>query len=148
MAPLWQLQFDFTSNPNKPLLKQAAIHQTSIQFDGPGPTPTVSSNGNTNGIVWVCENNSSGQAVLHAYDATNVETELFNSGNIGVAAKFAVPTVCNGKVYVGTANSVDLGSGRWGSLIHNQSSDPGRRLACGRGRRFQPRRTSGSGLGK
>jgi FG-GAP-like repeat len=105
-APLWQFQFDFTSNPNKPLLKQAAIHQTSIQFNAPGPTPTVSSNGNTNGIVWVCENNSSGQAVLHAYDATNVETELFNSGNIGVAAKFAVPTVCNGKVYVGTANSV------------------------------------------
>jgi hypothetical protein len=105
-APLWQFQFDFTSNPNKPLLKQAAIHQTSIQFNAPGPTPTVSSNGNTNGIVWVCENNSSGQAVLHAYDATNVETELFNSGNIGVAAEFAVPTVCNGKVYVGTANSV------------------------------------------
>jgi hypothetical protein len=105
-APLWQFQFDFTTDPNKPLLKPAAIHQTSIQFNAPGPTPTVSSNGNTNGIVWVCENNSSGQAVLHAYDATNVETELFSSGNIGLAAKFAVPTVCNGKVYVGTANSV------------------------------------------
>ncbi len=105
-APLWQFQFDFTTNPNKPLLKPAAIHQTSIQFNAPGPTPTVSSNANTNGIVWVCENNSSGQAVLHAYDATNVETELFKSGNIGAAAKFAVPTVCNGKVYVGTANSV------------------------------------------
>jgi hypothetical protein len=106
-APLWQFQFDFTTNPNKPLLSPAAIHQTSIQFDAPGPTPTVSSNGNTNGIVWACENNAaSGQAVLHAYDATNVETELFNSGNIGGAAKFAVPTVCNGKVYVGTSNSV------------------------------------------
>ncbi len=106
-APLWQFQFDFTSNPNKPLLKPAAIHQTSLQFDAPGSTPTVSSNGNTNGIVWAPENNaSSGQAALHAYDARNVALELFNSGSYASAVKFAVPTVCNGKVYVATANSV------------------------------------------
>jgi PQQ-like domain len=104
-APLWQFQFDFTANPNKPILKSSAIHATTTQFGYPGATPTVSSNGNTNGIVWAYENNSR-QAVLHAYDATNVGIELFNSGNIGGAVKFVVPTVCNGRVYVGTSSSV------------------------------------------
>ncbi len=106
-APLWQFQFDFTANPNKPILRSSAIHATTTQFGFPGATPTVSSNGNTNGIVWAYERNSnSGQAILHAYDATNVGIELFKSGNIGGAVKFAVPTVCNGRVYVGTSNSV------------------------------------------
>jgi hypothetical protein len=104
-APLWQFQFDFTANPNKPILRSSAIHATTTQFGYPGATPTVSSNGNTGGIVWAYER-SSGQAVLHAYDATNVGIELFNSGVIGGAVKFAVPTVCNGRVYVGTTNSV------------------------------------------
>jgi hypothetical protein len=104
-APLWQFQFDFTTNPNKPTLRSSAIHATTTRFGFPGATPTVSSNGNANGIVWAYERNS-GQAILHAYDATNVATELFTSGNIGGGVKFAVPTVCNGKVYVGTSNSV------------------------------------------
>jgi len=103
-GPLLQLQFDFT-NPNQPLLKSTPASSTSIQFGYPGATPTISSNGTTNGIVWAYERNN-GQAILHAYDATNLQTELFNSGSIGGAVKFAVPTVCNGKVFVGTSNSI------------------------------------------
>jgi hypothetical protein len=104
--PLLQLQFDFT-NPNKPLLKSAPASSTRTQFGFPGATPTISSNGTTNGIVWAYQNNN-GQAILHAYDATNLGNELYNSNQvqIGGAVKFAVPTVCNGKVFVGTANSV------------------------------------------
>jgi len=106
-GPLLQLQFDFTI-PSGPLLKPTPTSSTRTQFDYPGATPTISSNGTTNGIVWAYEQNN-GQAILHAYDATNLQTELFNSGSIGSiggAVKFAVPTVCNGKVFVGTSNSI------------------------------------------
>jgi hypothetical protein len=103
--PLLQLKFDFT-NPNKPLLKSTPASSTALQFGYPGATPTISSNGTTDGIVWAYERNNSGQVILHAYDPTNLQNELFNSGSIGVAVKFAVPTVCNGKVFVGTSNSV------------------------------------------
>ena len=104
-GPLVQLQLDFT-NPDKPLLKSTPASSTRTQFGYPGATPTISSNRTTNGIVWAYERNNSGQAILHAYDATNLQTELFNSGSIGGAVKFAVPTVCNGKVFVGTSNSI------------------------------------------
>jgi len=96
------LQFQFNSQAK---LNSGPASSTNTIFDFPGATPTISSNGNGNGIVWAYENNS-GQAVLHAYDATNLGTELFRSSDLGGAVKFAVPTVCNGRVYVGTSNSV------------------------------------------
>jgi hypothetical protein len=90
-------------------------------FGFPGATPSMSSMpDDTQGIVWALDNNTyctlpygggvsapCGPAVLHAYDATNLSTELWNStmgtGNTaGYAVKFTVPTVANGKVYVGT----------------------------------------------
>jgi hypothetical protein len=74
-----------------------------------GATPTVSSSGTTNGIVWVADitaYQSGGAVILDAYDATNVTTPLYSSpasgsGSAAPAAKFTVPTVANGKVYVG-----------------------------------------------
>jgi len=76
----------------------------------PGATPAISANGITNGIVWVIEPIKS---ILHAYDATNLGNELYNStqasggrDSMGSNVKFAPPTVVNGKVYVGTKNSV------------------------------------------
>jgi hypothetical protein len=76
----------------------------------PGSTPTVSANGNSNGIVWdiVSQNaESRGKAVLQAHDALNVSKLFYSSDqnlardNPGAAVKFTVPTVVNGKVYVG-----------------------------------------------
>lgn len=77
-------------------------------FGFPGATPSISAHGTNNGIVWVIETDNygnNGPAILHAYDATNVASELYNSDNVnqdpGGAAKFAVPTIANGKVYAG-----------------------------------------------
>lgn len=89
--------------------------QSSAIFGFPGATPSVSSNGTTSGIVWAIERSAAGAAVLHAYDATNLANELWNSSmaagsrdQAGGAVKFTVPTVVNGKVYVGTHLELDV----------------------------------------
>jgi hypothetical protein len=49
-----------------------------------------------------------GASVLHAYDATKLSIELYNTNQnaardaLGTSIKFAPPLVINGKVYVGT----------------------------------------------
>ena len=84
--------------------------QTANQFGYPGTTPSISANGATNAIVWAVENG--GTAVLHAYDATNLATEFYNSNQAANSRdqfggnKFITPMIANGKVFVGTPNSV------------------------------------------
>jgi uncharacterized protein (TIGR03437 family) len=82
--------------------------QSQAQFNFPGCVPSVSANGTSNGIVWVLDP----AAVLRAYDASNVGSELYNSNRnaardaLGSYVKFSVPTVANGKVYAGTQNAL------------------------------------------
>jgi hypothetical protein len=85
--------------------------QSATQFGFPGTAPAVSANGTSNGIVWAHEN--SNPAVLHAFDAGNLQHELYNSNqaaanrdHFGVGNKFITPTVADGKVFVGTTASV------------------------------------------
>ena len=103
---------------NNGLLPTAPTHSGSTSYSYPGATPSISANGTTNAIVWAIETAGQVQggaaAVLHAYDATNVATELYNSNQAGTrdvpgaAVKFSVPTIANGKVYIGTQTDVDV----------------------------------------
>ena len=108
-------QFAFNTSTGK--FNGAPFSQSSTSYRFPGATPSASSNGATNGIIWALDNGlycspqspGCGATVLHAYDATNLATELWNSSQAaanrdlaGHAVKFTVPTVANGKVYVGT----------------------------------------------
>jgi outer membrane protein assembly factor BamB len=81
-------------------LSLTPVSRGSFTFVFPGGQPVVSSNGTSNGIVWAVDNNPA--ASLHAFDATDVSRELYRSPTIGQAAKWATPTVINGKVYVAT----------------------------------------------
>lgn len=92
-------------------LSTGPVGQTSNTFRYPGTTPSISANGAASGILWAVENTT--PSVLHAYDASNLH-ELYNSNQagsrdqLGAGNKFITPTIVNGKVYVGTTNSVEV----------------------------------------
>ena len=92
---------------------RAPVSQSANVFGYPGTTPSISASGTSNAIVWAAENAST--AVLHAYDARDLASELYNSNqaangrdHFGQGNKYIVPTVVNGKVYVGTTAGVGV----------------------------------------
>ncbi|HXR32393.1 MAG TPA: putative Ig domain-containing protein [Verrucomicrobiae bacterium] len=118
-GPLQQYAFNAATG----LFGATPVHSSPTSFAFPGATPSLSSTPtSTNGIVWALDNSAFGQGccangptILHAYDATNLNTELWNSSQVagnrdqaGNAVKFTVPTVANGKVYVGTRTEVTV----------------------------------------
>ena len=98
------------------------ISSSSTVYNMHGATPSLSSNGNANGIIWDIDNSAynkndptqSGPSVLHAYDASDVGNELYNSSQAGsrdtagAALKFTVPTIAGGRVFVPTTNELDI----------------------------------------
>ncbi len=81
-------------------------------FPFPGATTSISANGANNGIAWALENTS--PAVLVAWNAANLSTEIYNSAQSGSRdqlanpVKFTVPTIANGKVYAGAQFAVSV----------------------------------------
>jgi hypothetical protein len=101
------------------LLSTTAVHTSpEVLASDRAAEPIISANGNSNGIVWVIATDTytsnTAPLVLHAFDASDVGTELWNSGQNasrdagGKVVKFTTPTVANGHVYVGTRNSLDV----------------------------------------
>jgi hypothetical protein len=123
--------FAFNANDSG-LLSTSPMSQSVQSFNYPGITPSISAQGTSRGIVWGLENAtfaSSCCQVLHAYDATNLAVELYNSKQApnsrdvpGGAVKFAVPIVANGKVYVGSQASLSI----YGPLAATPTFSPGR----------------------
>jgi outer membrane protein assembly factor BamB len=93
------------------LLQAQAASMTNNFFEYPGATPSISANGTNDAILWAVENTN--PAVLHAYDATDLAVELYNSNQananrdtFGTGNKYITPTVADGRVIVGTTNSI------------------------------------------
>ena len=107
-------------NPSTELFSTSPQSQGGGAFgcngcNGGGSTPSISANGSSNGIVWALDNSHyyNTPAILHAYNAGNLATELYNSTQAAnsrdagaVAIKFTTPTIANGHVYVGGRNAV------------------------------------------
>jgi uncharacterized protein (TIGR03437 family) len=83
------------------LLSETPSSQSTAAVPGLGSVPSISANGSLDGIVWTIQPDA-----LHAYDATNLGSELYRGSVGGSYIKFSTPTIANGKVYVGTGNSV------------------------------------------
>jgi hypothetical protein len=117
-----------------PLVNGLITGPSAVSSEGygyPGSNPTISANGNTNGIVWSIDSEAysddpAGPSLLQAHDATNVANTLYSSSanlsrdNPGIAVKFTVPTVANGKVYVGAQGQVST----YGLLNGEQTAAP------------------------
>jgi hypothetical protein len=112
--------------------------QSAEVFNFPDASPSISSQESSNGIAWAIDASlygyaspnatggincyvspvpaaCTGPAILHAYDATNLGTELWNTtmaannrDRAGNAVKFVPPTIANGKVYVSTRTEIDV----------------------------------------
>jgi len=113
----------YSLSPTTGLFNPTPVSHSVVLFGGRGATPSISSNGSSHGIVWAADTSQyggsspvgAGPAVLHAYDATNLSRELWNSGQAaanrdqaGNAVKFTVPTIANGKVYIGSTSEIDV----------------------------------------
>jgi hypothetical protein len=91
---------------NNGLLSNGPTSQSLDVYGNRGGAFAVSGNGNMNGIVWAVQDNNPGNGILHAYDAGNLSNEFYNTNQagsrdtLGVATKFSIPLVANGKVFV------------------------------------------------
>jgi len=92
---------------------------SSLMLGLRGANPTISANGTSNGVVWILERiDGQTSGVLHAFDATNLATELYNSnqnsGRDGLnasAGAFASVTIANGKAYF-AGDDLNAGTGK------------------------------------
>jgi len=89
--------------------------ETTVIFEGGdnvGTNPSLSSSGDSNGILWAIERDANANAILHAFDATDISVELYNSMQagsrdaLGAHNKYTPPTIARGRVYVALKGSI------------------------------------------
>ncbi|MGC1781356.1 MAG: MBG domain-containing protein [Acidobacteriaceae bacterium] len=96
----------FSFNTTTGALSSTPVQQGAYVFGSDAPTPSVSSNGNADGIVWALDaDNPSGEALL-AYDATDLSNLLYQATINSPGPHFEVPTIANGMVYVGSQSTL------------------------------------------
>ena len=88
-------------------LSSLPVSQTQAAYQR-GFAGSISANGTTNGLLWLVSFGNATGSTLHAFDATNLSTEFYNSDQagtrdtLGTTPDFSTPTIANGRVYVGT----------------------------------------------
>jgi fibronectin type 3 domain-containing protein len=104
------------------LLSTSPTSQSSWVANYPGATLGLSANGTTGGILWAIQrigtdpfgNGTTAPGVLHAFDANNLGSELYNSSQSGTrdtldyTAKWSAPLVANGRVFVATLSQLTV----------------------------------------
>ncbi len=107
-------------------LGETPLMQRDIPNEGhPGAMLSLSANGNKDGILWAAIHatgdswHESRPGVLHAYDANDIRHELWNSLEVparddcGKYAKMAPPTIANGRVYLASFGTENVGTGQF-----------------------------------
>jgi hypothetical protein len=104
----------FLYHPDSQLIDSKPISTSgTIAINYPGATPSISANGANNGIVWVIQNFGP-YSILRAFKALDLSIELYDSrmspnrDNAGLSVTFGVPTIADGKVFVGTGGELDI----------------------------------------
>ena len=87
-------------------MSTAPIVQTPLKLTG-AHTPSISANGNTDGLVWVINGGK-----LYAYDALDLRM-LYNSHQVArdalpTVGHFATQTIANGRVYIATQQTLEV----------------------------------------
>ena len=105
------------------MISAAPISQSSFILNYPGSTLELSANGTTNGILWAVQRvgldpnggGVTGPGSLHAFDASNLANELYNSNQasgsrdtLDYTAKWSAPLVANGKVFVASLSQLTI----------------------------------------
>ncbi len=122
----WNHNLYVLSNGESDALRDFAVRDGRLSLKAssgtsqPGicATPVVSANGARDGVLWVLRskgwNSPDTTATLSAFDAENIAHELYSSeqnatrDRAGLALRFNIPTVVNGRVYVGAKHEVDV----------------------------------------
>jgi hypothetical protein len=112
-APVADVVQSFTLSSG--FLSTSATSTTLQSYPYPGGAISISANGISNGILWAIRKNGQSAGTLHAYDASNLAFELYNSDQAGArdafadpAAKFSLPLVVNGRVYVASEGKLTI----------------------------------------